>query len=163
YDERIPKKVVSGRHFDSWWKTQRHQTPELLNLTEQDLLDPDADIEDLATEYPDTWVQGDSTLPLAYSFGQLGAKGADGGTATVALGGPSRPPPRGVDWRVRGRREELLPERLRPRPKSIRPHLVPAPERARTDAATPHHDDPDAAEPFLEAVADELVALPGLP
>src|SRR5690625_7579682 len=59
--------------------------PELLNLTEQDLLDPDADIEDLATEYPDTWVQGDITLPLAYSFGQLGAKGADGVTATVPL------------------------------------------------------------------------------
>jgi len=163
YDERIPKKVVSGRHFDSWWKTQRHQTPELLNLTEQDLLDPDADIEDLATEYPDTWVQGDITLPLAYSFGQLGAKGADGVTATVPLAVLNRLQPRGFDWLVPGMREELITELIRSLPKSIRRHLVPAPERARTVAATLHDDDPDAGEPFLEAVADELVALPGVP
>ena len=163
YDERIPEKVVSARHFDTWWKKQRHETPDLLTLTEQDLLDPDAELEDLATDFPDTWVQGDITLPLAYSFGEIGAKGADGVTATVPLAVLNRLQPRGFDWLVPGMRQELITELIRSLPKPIRRHLVPAPERAKAVAATLHDDDPDAGEPFLEAVADELVALPGVP
>ena len=27
YDARIPADVVSARHFDAWWKKQRHRTP----------------------------------------------------------------------------------------------------------------------------------------
>src|SRR5690606_5592600 len=42
-------------------------------------------------------------------------------------------------------------------------HLGPAPERARAVAATLHDDDPSTGEAFVEAVADELVALPGVP
>ena len=32
YDARIPAEVVSARHFDAWWKKQRHRTPELLTF-----------------------------------------------------------------------------------------------------------------------------------
>ena len=163
YDERIPAEVVSGAHFDSWWKKQRHETPDLLTLTEDDLLDPDADVAHLARDYPDTWVQGDITLPLSYSFGEVGAKGADGVTATVPLAVLNRLEPRGFDWLVPGMRHELITELIRSLPKPIRRHLVPAPERAKAVAATLHDDDPDAGEPFVEAVADELVALPGVP
>src|SRR5699024_2760069 len=66
-------------------------------------------------------------------------------------------------WLVPGMREELVTELIRSLPKPIRRHLVPAPERAKAVAATLHDDDPDTGEPFLEAVADELVALPGVP
>jgi ATP-dependent helicase HrpA len=163
YDQRIPATVVSGRHFDTWWKTQRHETPDLLTLTEDDLLDPEADVTDLAREYPDTWVQGDITLPLSYSFGEVGAKGADGVTATIPLAVLNRLAPRGFDWLVPGMREELVTELIRSLPKPIRRHLVPAPERAKAVAAILHEDDPDAGEPFVEAVADELVGLPDVP
>lgn len=164
YDARIPREVVSGRHFDSWWKKQRHETPDLLTLTQKDLLAAEDDVaETLLAEFPDVWVQGDLTLPLSYSFGEVGAKGADGVTATVPLAVLNRLEPRGFDWLVPGMREELVTELIRSLPKPIRRHLVPAPERARTVAATLHDDDPDAGEPFLEAVADELVGLPGVP
>ncbi|MGY5766596.1 ATP-dependent RNA helicase HrpA [Brachybacterium sp. DNPG3] len=163
YDQRIPRDVVSGRHFDTWWKTQRHETPDLLTLTEQDLLAPDADVEHLAQEFPDAWVQGDITLPLSYSFGEVGGKGEDGVTATVPLAVLNRLLPRGFDWLVPGMREELVTELIRSLPKPIRRHLVPAPERAKAVAATLHDDDPDSGEAFVEAVADELVALPGVP
>ncbi|MFC0676093.1 ATP-dependent RNA helicase HrpA [Brachybacterium hainanense] len=163
YDARIPQKVVSGRHFDSWWKTQRHETPDLLTLTEQDLLDPEADLTGLARDFPDTWVQGDLTLPLRYSFGEVGAKGRDGVTATIPLAVLNRVTARGFDWLVPGMREELVTELIRSLPKPIRRHLVPAPERAKAVAAILHDDDPDAGEPFVEAVADELVALDGVP
>src|SRR6201995_4661194 len=33
YDARVPADAVSARPFDTWWKTQRHQTPGLLTLT----------------------------------------------------------------------------------------------------------------------------------
>ena len=38
YDARIPADVVSARHFDAWWKKQRHRTPDLLTFTRDDLL-----------------------------------------------------------------------------------------------------------------------------
>lgn len=164
YDERIPEKVVSGRHFDAWWKTQRHETPDLLTLTEQDLLAADESVTAAITaDFPDAWVQGDITLPLSYSFGEVGATGHDGVTATVPLAVLNRLSARGFDWLVPGMREELVTELIRTLPKPIRRHLVPAPERARAVARTLHDDDPDAGERFLEAVADELVALPGVP
>ncbi|MGP5097389.1 ATP-dependent RNA helicase HrpA [Brachybacterium alimentarium] len=164
YDERIPAKVVSGSHFDSWWKKQRHETPDLLTLTEKDLLAADEDVaEAIGADFPDTWVQGDITLPLSYSFGEVGAKGTDGVTATIPLAVLNRLQVRGFDWLVPGMREELVTELIRSLPKPVRRHLVPAPERAKTVAATLHDDDPDAGEVFLEAVADELVALPGVP
>ncbi len=164
YDARIPASVVSGRHFDAWWKKQRHKTPDLLTLTEKDLLAADESVAAaIHADFPDTWVQGDITLPLTYSFGQIGAQGHDGVTATVPLAVLNRLTPRGFDWLVPGMREELVTELIRTLPKPIRRHLVPAPERAKAVAATLHDDDPDAGEPFLEAVADELVALPGVP
>ena len=164
YDARIPQEVVSGRHFDSWWKKARHETPDLLTLTEQDLLAADEEVtEAIRADFPDTWVQGDITLPLSYSFGEVGAKGADGVTATIPLAVLNRLAPRGFDWLVPGMREELVTELIRSLPKPIRRHLVPAPERAKAVAATLHDDDPGTGEPFVEAVADELVALPGVP
>ena len=164
YDERIPAHIVSGRHFDSWWKTQRHETPDLLTLTEKDLLAADEGVaEAIAADFPDTWVQGDITLPLSYSFGEVGAKGTDGVTATVPLAVLNRLRPHGFDWLVPGMREDLVTELIRSLPKAIRRHLVPAPERAKVVAATLHDDDPNSGESFLEAVADELVALPGVP
>ncbi|MDO5662326.1 MAG: DUF3418 domain-containing protein, partial [Brachybacterium sp.] len=164
YDERIPATVVSGRHFDAWWKKQRHETPDLLTLRETDLLREDTSSEDLhrqvARDFPDTWTQGDLTLPLTYS---TEGGPADGVTATIPLASLNRLTPRGFDWLVPGLRTELVTELIRSLPKPIRRHLVPAPERAKTVAATLHDDDPDAGEPFVEAVADELVALPGVP
>ncbi|UEJ82696.1 ATP-dependent RNA helicase HrpA [Brachybacterium halotolerans subsp. kimchii] len=164
YDARIPADVVSGRHFDAWWKKQRHITPDLLTLTEDDLLAADESVTAaIQADFPDTWAQGDLTLPLSYSFGDVGARGSDGVTATIPLAVLNRVTPRGFDWLVPGMREELVTELIRSLPKPLRRHLVPAPERAKAVAATLHDDDPDAGEAFVEAAADELVALPGVP
>jgi ATP-dependent helicase HrpA len=164
YDQRVPRTVVSGRHFDAWWKKQRHQTPDLLTLTEQDLIAADDSVVGaIQADFPDTWVQGDLTLPLTYSFGEVGADGADGVTATIPLAVLNRVVTRGFDWLVPGMREELVTELIRSLPKPLRRPLVPAPEKAKAVASTLHDDDPDTGEPFVEAVADELVALPGVP
>ena len=38
YDARVPPTSSAARHFDAWWKKQRHKTPDLLTLTRDDLL-----------------------------------------------------------------------------------------------------------------------------
>lgn len=173
YDARIPAKVTSGRHFDAWWKKQRHETPELLHLTREILLEDDA--EDQAAGFPDTWVQGDITLALRYTFEPSARRVSDGGqpqskahfkdgvTALVPLAVLGRLEPQGFDWLVPGMREEKIAELIRTLPKPIRRHLIPAPDKARAVAQILRDDDPNTGERFVEAVADELVALPGVP
>jgi ATP-dependent helicase HrpA len=82
YDARIPADVVSGRHFDAWWKRARHETPDLLTFTLGDLVSDSADALS-ALDHPDVWVQGDRQLPLTYQF-EPGSE-ADGVTVHVPL------------------------------------------------------------------------------
>ncbi|MCG7426914.1 ATP-dependent RNA helicase HrpA [Helcobacillus sp. ACRRO] len=166
YDERLPQNIVSGRHFDSWWKKQRHKTPDLLHFTRDLLLADDA--EPAAQGFPDTWVQGDITLHLTYNFDPTTQRDAkqkqrDGVTATVPLAVLGRLEDTGFDWLVPGMREELIIELIRSLPKPLRRHLIPAPDKAKAVAQTLADDDPNTGEKFVEAVADELVALPGVP
>ena len=164
YDERLPDTITSARHFDAWWKKQRHETPDLLTFTREFLLAQDA--EPAAAGFPDSWVQGDITLSLRYEFdpaARAEKKRKDGVTAIVPLAMLGRLEDRGFDWLVPGLRAELITELIRTLPKPIRRHLIPAPDKAAAVAAVLHDDDPDTGEPFVEAVADELVALPGVP
>ncbi|MET0474157.1 MAG: ATP-dependent RNA helicase HrpA, partial [Mycobacterium sp.] len=64
YDARIPATALSAKHFDAWWKKQRHKTPDLLTLTRDDLLRKD----DPAADQPDTWHADELSLPLTYRF-----------------------------------------------------------------------------------------------
>ena len=64
YDTRIPVEVTSARHFDGWWKKQRHQTPDLLTMTRGDLLR----VHDADDQQPDHWQAEDLALPLSYRF-----------------------------------------------------------------------------------------------
>lgn len=181
YDEKIPAAVVSARHFDSWWKKQRHTTPDLLTLTRKDLLVHTED--DHAHGFPDTWVQGDITLQLSYEFDPSQGRGIstadaartsspqnsskvrakDGVTATIPISVLGRVEVTGFDWLVPGLREEKITELIRTLPKPLRRHLIPAPDKAKAVAAVLRDDDPTTGERFVEAVADELVALPGVP
>jgi len=92
YDSRIPGEVVSARHFDAWWRKQRHKTPKLLTFTRDDLLRSGSEG---GAERPDTWHSGDVTLPLTYRF-EPGATD-DGVTVHIPidvlarLGGTSSP------------------------------------------------------------------------
>src|SRR5204862_6034494 len=38
YDRRVPADVVSARHFDTWWKKARRDTPDLLTLDRNTLI-----------------------------------------------------------------------------------------------------------------------------
>lgn len=146
YDARIPADVVSARHFDAWWKKQRHVTPELLTFTRDDLLRT----EDAVDGQPDAWRAGDLALPLSYRF-EPGAED-DGVTVHVPVGVLARLGGDEFAWQVPALREELVTALIRSLPKDLRRNFVPAPDTARAvlGAITP------GAEPLLEAVQREL-------
>src|SRR5699024_3462953 len=54
YDERIPEEVVSGAHFDTWWKQARREDPDRLTLTEELLTREGAEAVD-TRDYPRRW------------------------------------------------------------------------------------------------------------
>ena len=146
YDARVPADVVSARHFDGWWKKQRHRTPDLLTFTREDLLrtdDPDAD-------RPDTWQAGDLSLPVTYRF-EPGAED-DGITVHVPVEVLARLGGDEFAWHVPALREELITALIRSLPKDLRRNFVPAPDTARAVLAT---FDP-GSEPLLEALQREL-------
>ncbi|HEV2777362.1 MAG TPA: ATP-dependent RNA helicase HrpA, partial [Solirubrobacteraceae bacterium] len=125
YDARIPERVISGAHFDRWWKDARRREPSLLRFT-RELLIGDAGVDESA--FPDAWRQGDLELALTYRFEP--GREDDGITVHVPLHALERLQPAGFDWLVPGLREELVTALIRSLPKDLRRPLVPIPETA---------------------------------
>jgi ATP-dependent helicase HrpA len=147
YDARVPADAVSARHFDTWWKTARHESPDLLTLTPADLLSAAADELD-AGAYPEVWTSASpglsagsggaagpgnganrAGLTLSYAF-QPGSE-TDGVTIDIPLSTLNQARPEEFSWQVPGLRLELVTELIRSLPKNLRRELVPAPNVAR--------------------------------
>ncbi|KUI27798.1 ATP-dependent RNA helicase HrpA [Mycobacterium sp. IS-1496] len=145
YNARIPETVLSARHFDAWWRKQRHRTPDLLTMTRDDLLRQDG-----ADELPDEWQAGDLALPLSYRF-EPGAAD-DGITVHVPVEVLARLGGDEFAWHVPALREELVTALIRSLPKDLRRNFVPAPDTARDVLRTM---DPGSG-PLLESLQHEL-------
>ncbi|MDO5496181.1 MAG: DUF3418 domain-containing protein, partial [bacterium] len=146
YDERLPDAIVSAGHFDSWWKQERRERPDLLTFS-RELLLAGADIDEDA--FPTTWRQGDLTLPVTYTFDPTAKD--DGLTIHIPISVLARVQDVGFDWLVPGMREELAVATIRALPKKTRVQLVPAPDTAA--AIRSFLSDDDAAEPWADAFA----------
>ena len=130
YDARIPASVVSGQHFDTWWKQARREDPGLLTFKVTDLMSADAAEVETAS-YPDVWTSQSAglSLPLAYEFSPGTA--ADGVTVDIPLSKLNQVSAGEFSWQVPGLRAELVTEMIRSLPKALRRDLVPAPDVAR--------------------------------
>jgi len=146
YDSRIPAEVVSARHFDGWWKKQRHHTPDLLTLTRADLLR----VEGADGDRPDHWQAEDLALPLSYRFSP--GDSDDGVTVHVPVGVLARLGGDQFSWQVPALREELVTALIRSLPKDLRRNFVPAPDTARAVLA----DLDPTTESLLESLQREL-------
>ncbi|TDB77616.1 ATP-dependent RNA helicase HrpA [Actinomadura sp. KC216] len=156
YDERIPEDVVSGRHFDSWWKKARRDEPDLLGFEKSMLINETAGGVS-ESDYPDAWKQGALRLRLTYQF-EPGTD-ADGVTVHIPVQILNQVRPDGFEWQVPGLRTELVTELIRSLPKQLRVNFVPAPDYARKvlDRVAPR------TEPLLDALERELTELTGVP
>ncbi|MFI1970129.1 ATP-dependent RNA helicase HrpA [Streptomyces cinnamoneus] len=155
YDQRLPEHVVSGAHFDSWWKHKRRDEPELLNFEHSMLINENAEAVTKA-DYPDSWRQGRLKFKVTYQF-EPGAD-ADGVTVHVPLQVLNQVSAEGFDWQIPGLRQDLVTELIRSLPKPIRRNCVPAPDFARRflDAAVP------LQEPLTAALARQLHRMTGV-
>ncbi|WP_129841237.1 ATP-dependent RNA helicase HrpA [Streptomyces sp. RFCAC02] len=157
YDRRVPEDVVSGAHFDAWWKKKRHEEPDLLNFEKSMLINERAE-RVTKEQYPDTWRQGRLSFRVTYQF-EPGTD-ADGVTVAVPLQVLNQVTADGFDWQIPGLREQLVTELIRSLPKPIRRHCVPAPDCARRFlAATPE----PTGEPLRAALARGLTRMTGVP
>ncbi|MCI9890081.1 ATP-dependent RNA helicase HrpA [Micrococcales bacterium 31B] len=167
YDSKIPPHVVSGRHFDTWWKKQRHETPDLLNFT-VDLVTSEVAAELDVNQFPQQWRQGDVTLELTYRFEQTAAHHrddenlTDGLTVNIPVEILSRIDGTEFAWLVPGMREELITALIRGLDKSVRKYFVPAPERARQVLPEVTKQHGFLSLPLTEVLASELPHLPGV-
>lgn len=127
YDQRIPNEVVSGRHFDRWWKTTVKQQPDLLNFEKEMLIKEGANRVS-ALDYPNYWHQGNLKLRLTYQF-EPGTD-ADGVTVHIPLPILNQVAEEGFDWQIPGIRRELVIALIKSLPKPIRRNFVPAPNYA---------------------------------
>ncbi|MFG3100017.1 ATP-dependent RNA helicase HrpA [Streptomyces sp. NPDC048182] len=156
YDQRVPEHVVSGAHFDSWWKHKRHEQPEFLDFEREMLIRESAEAVTKA-DYPDSWRQGQLKFRVTYQF-EPGAD-ADGVTVHVPLQVLNQVVDEGFDWQIPGLREEVVTELIRSLPKPVRRNYVPAPNFARAflERAVP------LQEPLTVTMARELKRMVGVP
>ncbi|KQR22703.1 ATP-dependent RNA helicase HrpA [Agreia sp. Leaf335] len=154
YNERIPRDVFSQRSFEGWWKTAKHDTPDLLTMT-IDALVPEGAPEIDENEYPTTWQQEDQRLGLSYRF-EPGTED-DGVTATVPLALLPRLKPESFEYQVPGLRVELVTALIKSLPKNIRRNFVPSTDWAvRLVAETPEGG---GDEGYLQALATTMSRL----
>ncbi|MFV8380332.1 ATP-dependent RNA helicase HrpA [Corynebacterium hindlerae] len=127
YDKKLPERITTARHFDSWWKRERQRNPELLNFDPAKLLSAEAD--SIAEEqFPDVWRQGSLEYELKYHF-EPGHK-FDGVTVHIPVPLLAGITDEGFDWLVPGLRHELVTELIRSLPKPLRRTVIPAPDFA---------------------------------
>ena len=153
YDQRIPAKVTTGRHFDSWWKEERRRTPDLLDFDPAKLIDDSHDVTE--ESFPDHWRKGSIDYELTYKFEP--GDPLDGVTVMVPIPMLAGLDTEGFDWLVPGLRLELVTELIRSLPKALRRTVVPAPEFAERaiDRLIPYEG------PITQQLADVLRELGG--
>ncbi|UJZ95324.1 ATP-dependent RNA helicase HrpA [Photobacterium damselae subsp. damselae] len=155
YDQRIDLSVVSGRHFDTWWKKASKENPELLNFEREMLFRSDAShVTDL--DYPNFWHQGNLKLKLSYQFEP--GEDNDGVTVHVPLAILNQVEPDGFDWQIPGLRHELVVALIKSLPKTLRRNFVPAPNYA--DAFLSRTKVMEA--PLLDSMEKELKRITGV-
>ncbi|HAP77412.1 MAG TPA: ATP-dependent RNA helicase HrpA [Acidimicrobiaceae bacterium] len=132
YDNRLGAEVVSGRHFDRWWKDARRSNPHLLTMTRELLVRGRRGTDPL--DFPGEWHQGELTLAVSYRFDP--GSPFDGATVHIPLAALNQVQPVGFDWGVPGFRGELAEALVRALPKEYRRELTPMNEVAAKVAAS---------------------------
>ncbi|MBK9655401.1 MAG: ATP-dependent RNA helicase HrpA [Rhodanobacteraceae bacterium] len=155
FDARCPKDILDSHALDRWLKHAPSAERDALKLTLDDLVIPSAR-GDERFEFPDALEVQGARLLLQYHFDPQGAR--DGVTATVPLSVLLALSDAEIDWLVPGLREEKAALLIKSLPKTLRRHVVPAPDFARAfiEAATPR------AQPFASALAVFLSRVAGV-
>jgi ATP-dependent helicase HrpA len=155
YDQRLPKDIVSGRHFESWWKGLSADELRKLEQTEADVLQRPLD-QDAAEQYPDYLEWEGVKYPLSYEFEPTSER--DGVTLQVPLMALKQIPSRRLEWLVPGLLREKCIAMVKGLPKSLRRNFVPVPDFV--DAALANMQ--PGNEPLALKLGDQLRRMTGV-
>ena len=134
FEERVPEDVISGRHFDRWWKQARQTQPTLLDYPMDMLIEGEVAPND--RDRPARWKQGSLDLALSYRFDPGSA--ADGVTVHIPLASLGAVRDTNFEWLVPAFRAELVVALLRIVAEAAAHAARPDP-RYRDRAARRHH------------------------
>ncbi|AZZ47706.1 ATP-dependent RNA helicase HrpA [Pseudomonadaceae bacterium SI-3] len=125
YDARVPQDIYQTASFESWYKRESVNDPQLLIMRDEDVLARDAS-EVTAAMYPDHLRIGELQLPLEYHFEPNHPR--DG--VTLRVPAPLLPQLRSerLGWLVPGLIEAKAVALVRNLPKAIRKNFVPVPD-----------------------------------
>ncbi|WP_404362332.1 ATP-dependent RNA helicase HrpA [Marinobacter sp.] len=125
YHERIPATVVSGSHFEAWWKTLDAEGLRDLELSESDVLQRPLD-ERTVEQFPDELEWQGVRYPLSYQFEPTAED--DGVTLQVPLMALKQLPGYRLEWLVPGLLREKCNALVKSLPKALRRNFVPVPD-----------------------------------
>ncbi|WP_440875802.1 ATP-dependent RNA helicase HrpA [Thalassotalea sp. PLHSN55] len=155
YLDKIPEQVICQRSFLAWWKKARINDEKLLSFTREFLLQENSK-ELNSNDYPDTWQQGNLTLPLTYHFSPGDID--DGVSLVVPIGLLNQIQNQGFDWLIPALRYDLVIALIKGLPKAQRRNFVPAPNYAEACLANISQSD----LPLTAAVEKQLLRMTGV-
>lgn len=122
YASRIPQTICNTRQFENWWREKSRTEPDLLLMTQENLLDINSLHEQLAA-YPDAAALQQNKLQIDYMFQPGDAR--DGATLELPLAILNQITQADVDWAVPGILREKCILLLKGLPKTLRKNLIP--------------------------------------
>ncbi len=125
FDRVLPQDVFTGGEFEHWRKVAERKDPEILFLSDDDVLASTPSGDELR-RFPEKIVVNGSTLAVRYRFDP--DAGDDGVTVTVPADAFTSLEPRISDWSIPGLVREKVIDLIRTLPKDYRKQIGPAPE-----------------------------------
>ena len=123
YAARIPEHVASRRTFEDWRADAEAKNPNVLFLTEADVL---LDNAPETNQFPDFWQVGQLRLATRYVFDP--SRDDDGATVSIPIQALPQVDGNALSWSVPGWRQPLVEALLKSLPKDKRRLLVPIPD-----------------------------------
>jgi ATP-dependent helicase HrpA len=123
YDEHLPQGIYSGKGFDKWRKQAEKESPRLLFLERESLMQHEAE-EVTEGEFPPVFDYQGMPLPLDYHFEP--GHPADGVTVQIPLAALGQLSAEPFEWLVPGLLKEKLIALIKTMPKAVRRNYVPA-------------------------------------
>jgi ATP-dependent helicase HrpA len=127
FDARLPVAVFDSGSFLRWWKAQRQQQPDLLELQRDAIMRHPAEAV-TEQQFPDSMRVRGLQLPVTYRFAP--GSDRDGLSVRVPLAALNQLQANDFDWLVPGMLKEKCALLIKSLPKPLRRHFVPAPDFA---------------------------------
>ena len=148
YDARVGAEVVSGAHFDQWWKQERQKRPDLLTFDPAMLTHDTADAVASPTT-PSEWRGRGRRADASRSATTSSRAPPTTGSPSTCRSPPSTgSPPTTSPGTCPACARSWSPALIRSLPKNLRVNFVPAPNKAREFLAAV----PPGEEPLLDAL-----------